>query len=308
MPDTAPTATGRSIVLDAHGVRAEIGTVAAVLRSLTVAGTALTEPISAAAPPPLGCGIVLVPWPNRVRDARWTLDGAPQHLDITEPARGNAIHGLLRNTEYSVRERAGDSVTLAALIPPQHGWPFLLDTTVGYTLRTDGLTVVHTATNHGDRPAPWAVGAHPYLRVGDTPVGELVLTVHADTWFDVDERMNPTGEHPVDGTDRDLRDGVRVDALDLDTAFGAVTPRDGVAARLTATGGATVDLRYGADWGYLQVFTPRTFPRPDGPGLAIAVEPMTAPPDALNSGRGLHWLEPGETTSRTWEIVHTPGR
>lgn len=71
--------TGRSIVLELSGVRAEIGTVAAVLRGLTVGGVAVTEPVPAEATPPLGAGIVLGPWPNRVRDA---------------------IHGLLRNTAY----------------------------------------------------------------------------------------------------------------------------------------------------------------------------------------------------------------
>lgn len=307
MLDSVPTATGRTVVLDAHSARAEIGTVAAVLRSLTVAGVAVTEPVPADAPPPQGCGIVLVPWPNRVRDARWRLDGVEQRLDVTEPARGNAIHGLLRNTEYAVLDRTAAAVTLGALIPPQHGWPFLLDTRVRYALRPDGLTVTHGVTNPGARRAPWAAGAHPYLRIGATPVADLTLTLHAGTWFAADERKNPVAEHPVDGTPQDLRGGVRVGELDLDTAFGAVTPRDGVAARLTAPDGAAVELRQDTGWGYAQVYTPRDFPRPEGRGLAIAVEPMTAPPDALNSGRGLRWLEPGESAERTWGIRYTSG-
>ncbi len=57
--------------------------------------------------PPFGCGIVLVPWPNRVEDGRWTLDGQPQQLDLTEPARHNAIHGLLRTTAYDLVENEG---------------------------------------------------------------------------------------------------------------------------------------------------------------------------------------------------------
>lgn len=308
MPEAAPTATGHRVVLDAHGVRAEIGTVAAVLRGLTVAGVAVTETVPPTGPPPLGCGIVLAPWPNRVRDGRWRLDGVEQQLDITEPARGNAIHGLLRNTEYTVRDLAEDSVTLGALIPPQHGWPFLLDTSVRYTLRPDGLTVTHRVVNHSDRPALWAVGAHPYLRVGDTPVEDLRLTVHADTWFEVDDRKNPVGEHPVEGTDKDLRGGVRVGDLDLDTAFGGVRTRDGVAARLTDPDGASVELVFGQRWGHLQVFTPRNFPRPGGTGLAVAVEPMSAPPDALNSGAGLRRPGPGEAVELTWGIRHRPAR
>ncbi|MGN2640020.1 aldose 1-epimerase family protein [Nocardia takedensis] len=306
MLESTPTALGRTIVLTAPTARAEIGTVAAVLRSSTVADVAVTEFVPETGPPPLGCGIVLAPWPNRVRDARWTLDGVEQRLDITEPARANAIHGLLRNTEYVVRDRSTESVTLAALIPPQHGWPFLLDTTVRYTLRPDGLAVTHGATNHSQRPAPWAVGAHPYLRVGDFPIEDLILTAHAGTAYAVDDRKNPTGEHPVDGTPNDLRAGVRVGDLDLDTAYGAVRPVDGVAARLAAPDGSTVDLLLPEDWGHLQVFTPRNFPRDGGVGLAVAVEPMSASPDALNSGVGLRWLAPGESVESTWALRYTP--
>ncbi|MEV0355879.1 aldose 1-epimerase family protein [Nocardia sp. NPDC050697] len=306
MLESAITATGVAIALESGGVRAEIGTVAAVLRSLTVDGTAVTEPVPATAPPPQGCGLVLVPWPNRVRDGRWTLDGAVQQLDLTEPARGNAIHGLLRNTDYTVLERTADAVTLGALIPPQHGWPFLLDTRVRYALRPDGLAVTHGVLNRSERTAPWAVGAHPYLRVGAHPIEELALTLHAGTRFEADDRMNPVAEHPVAGTPFDLRGGVRVGELDLDTAFGAVRPVDGAAARLTAPDGAAVELLQGPDWGYAQVFTPRIFPRDGVRGLAVAVEPMTAPPDALNSGRGLVWLAPGARAERSWGLRYTP--
>src|SRR5699024_1712219 len=97
--------------------------------------------------PSHGHGIVLAPWPNRVRDARWTHDGVTRQLDVTDPSRGTAIHGLLRNTAYRVGARSDDSVTLAATIHPQRGWPFLLRTTVRYTLADDGLTVTHTADN-----------------------------------------------------------------------------------------------------------------------------------------------------------------
>lgn len=299
------TPTGRSIGLELSGVRAEIGTVAAVLRELTVGGVAVAEPIPATATPPMGAGIVLAPWPNRVRDGIWILDGLPQQLDITEPARSNAIHGLLRNTVYEVREQSAAAVTLGALIPPQHGWPFLLDTWVRYELRPDGLTVTHGVVNHGDRPAPYAVGAHPYLRVGETPVEDLVLSVSATTYVEVDARMNPVAEHPVEGTRYDLRAGVPLSELDLDTPFGGVTPA--TAARLTAPDGATVELVQDAGWEYLQVFTPREFPRPRGRGLAVALEPMTAPPNALNSGDGLRHLEPDERWEGGWRIRYTPG-
>jgi aldose 1-epimerase len=300
-------AAGRHLVIESNGARAEIGTVAAVLRSLTVGGVAITETTDGTGTPPFGNGIVLAPWPNRVRDGRWTLDGAEQQLDLTERARGNALHGLLRFTDYAVREQSEDAVTLGALIAPQHGWPFLLDTWVRYQVRADGLTVTHGVTNLGDRRAPYAVGTHPFLRIGDNPVEDLVLTVAAATYFDVDDRLNPIAERPVDGTRFDARGGLRVGDLDYDTAFGGVTHRDGASAWLTAPDGATVELVQDVDWGYVQVFTTPIFPRGSSTGLAIAIEPMTAPPDALNSGQALIWLEPGDSSEGSWGLRYTAG-
>jgi aldose 1-epimerase len=252
-----------------------------------------------------------VPWPNRVRDARWTLDGVTQQLDITEPARGGALHGLLQFTDYELFSRADDTVTLSAFIAPQHGWPFAVESSVIYTLTSDGLTVTHVATNVSGRRAPYAVGTHPFLRVGDTAVEQLTLTVPAATYFEVDENLNPTAESPVEGTLNDLRHSPAVGSLALDTAFGALTHASpaggrGDSAWLETPDGARTTLWQDLDWGYLQVFTTSSFPRPEGLGVAVAVEPMTAPPDALNSGQGLIWIEPGATWQGQWGLRYTP--
>jgi len=299
-------AAGQLIVLEADGTRAEIGTVAGILRSLRVGDVRLTEATDGSGAPPFACGIILAPWPNRVRDGRWTHDGAELQFDITETARGNALHGLLRFADYQVREQSAGAVTLGALIAPQHGWPFLLDTWVRYEVRSDGLTVTHGVTNLGAARAPYATGAHPFLRIGDHDVEDLVLTVAAGTYFDVDDRLNPVGEPAVDGTRYDLRAGRRLGDEFFDTAFGGVTHRDGASAWLTAPDGATLELVQDVDWGYVQVFTTPIFPRAGGTGTAVAVEPMTAPPDALNSGQGLVWLEPGESSQGSWGLRYTP--
>jgi len=301
------TPTGRAIELVAGPARAVIGTVAAVLRSLVVDGIELTEPLGAAEHPRFASGIVLSPWPNRVRDGRWTLDGQEQRLVITEPDRRNAIHGLLRYADYEIRERSEDSVVLGALIPPQPGWPAPVDTWVEYRVLPDGLRVRHGAVNLAPFPTPYAVGAHPFLRVGDAPVEELRLTVHAGTRFETDDRLLPIGEHPVDETVYDLRGGVRVGDVGgrLDTAFGGVRHRPGgeVARLEDPATGRRLTLHQDLAWRYLQVFTPTAFPGSDGrERQAVAIEPMTAPPDALRSGEGLVRLEPGARWAGGWAL------
>ncbi len=297
--------TGEQFELAAGRVRAVVTEVAAGLRMLTVDGVDVTEPFPEHVVPPSGDGIVLSPWPNRVADARWTLDGEVQQLDITEPERGNALHGLLRHSPYRVLERADGAITLGATVFPQHGYPFLLDTTVRYELTEDGIRVTHGVHNVSDRRAPYAVGTHPFFRIGDVPTEELTLTLHASTRIETDERLNPVAEVPVEGTAYDLRGGRRVGDLALDGAFADVALVDGASAELTAPDGRRVRLLQDPDWDFVQVFTRVDFPKDGGAGFAIAIEPMTAAPNALNSGRGLRWLEPDERWQGGWGVRYS---
>lgn len=295
--------TGEQYSLRRGDVTATVTELAASLRSLRVDGLALVDEYPDELVHPGGSGIVLVPWPNRVADGRWVLDGEVQQLDITEPSKGNASHGLLRNTGYTVADRTDDSVTLAAGVFPQHGWPFRLGTSVRYQLSDDGVTVTHTVVNRGPRPAPVAVGAHPYLRVGDTPVEELVLTVAAASYLESDERGIPVHWHPVEGAEQDLRGGRRIGDVRLDNCYTGLTSTDGVHRhRLQAPSGDGVELWAEEPFGYAQVYTNVKYPGQDGPRLAVAVEPMTAPADALNSGDGLVRLEPGAEWTLSWGL------
>jgi aldose 1-epimerase len=301
-PTTAPTGTQHTLTRGT--ARAVIVEVAAGLREFSIDGVNLTQPYPESTLPPFGCGIVLVPWPNRIEDGLWHLDGQPQQLDLTEPARHNAIHGLLRYTPYRVVEKAEAGITLGAIVFPQHGYPFHLDTTVRYELVEDGLEVTHTATNLSAGRAPVAFGTHPFLTIGDVDPAELMLTVHADTHVDVDDRLNPTAVVPVDGTRFDLREPHRLGDLFLDDGWGGVRTVDGVSAVLRAPDGREVHLTQDENHGWIQVFTTRDFPTPNGPTLAVAIEPMTAPVNAFNSGTDLHWLDAGETWTVRWGIQY----
>ena len=293
---TTPTGSSTAIITE----------VAAGLRTFEIDGVALTEPFAADRTPPFGDGIVLVPWPNRVEDGIWLLDGKRQHLDVTEPARHNAIHGLLRTTAYRLVDQSESHVTLSATVFPQHGYPFLVDTRVRYELVEGGLTVTHSFHNASASKAPVGVGTHPFFRIGDVPTEELVLTLQATTRFETDDRLIPIAQNPVEGTEFDLRAGVAVGDLDLDDAFGGITPVDGESvSTLTAPDGRRLELWQDESCRFVQVFTTRKFPKDGGKGLAVAIEPMTAAPNAFNTGEGLKWLEPDERWDVSWGIRFT---
>ncbi len=300
------------------GAVARVGQVGAVLREFSVDDAHYTETWPDAETPPLSCGAVLMPWPNRVADGRWSWNGTQQQLALTEPAHGNAIHGLLHDTPYRATSVGEDSVTLAASIYPRHGWPFTLDTTVTYALTDHGLRVTHEVTNVGSRRAVFGCGAHPYLRIGDVPTEELTLTLRAGSVLVTDDRLIPVDKRPLAGGLAAFPTGARLGDLDLDTGFAdlwAVSAGDGDRAThfahvLAAPDGRTLTLWADTDFAYTIVFTPQGFPNDTsreraGVHRAIAIEPMTCPTNALNTGEGLISLEPGETWCASWGL--TPG-
>ncbi len=298
-------ASGRQFEIRRGAAVARVGQVAAVLREFSVAGAHFTETWDDAWVPPMGCGMILAPWPNRIADGVWLLDGKKQQLDITDVGHGHAIHGLLRNTAYDPVDEQDAAVTLAATIYPQHGYPFTVDTTVTFELTDDGLTVTHRLTNVGTDAAPFGVGAHPYLRVGEHPVGDLVITLSGREYARTDARLIPESIDPVDGTPVDLRGGVVLSGLAADVALTGFDVVDGrVEHRLDAPDGT--GLRVWADeaFGWAQVYSPPNFPGPGKPDQrkAIAIEPMTCAVNAFNTGVGLRWLEPGETWSGSWGL------
>jgi aldose 1-epimerase len=290
--------TGTQVHLQLGDVTAQIAQVGASLRSLRIGSVDLIAPYPLDSPTPACSGVVLTPWPNRVRDGVWDDGGTARQLAITEPKFGNASHGLLRFSAYEI-EQSATTTTLRATIVPQTGYPYLIETSVTYELRTNGIEVTHALTNRSASEAPVALGTHPFVTIGDVDPHQLVLRVPAQTSFDTDERMLPTGTRPADAA---LRSGVRLGDVTLDTGFTDLTrDADGLVRHsLTAPDGRRVTLWQGAGFDYVQVYTTANYP---GQPLAVAIEPMTAPADAFNSGLGLRRLSPGETWTLQWGIT-----
>ena len=289
-------------------VRAVIAEAGAAIRQLSVDGVEITVGLDVDAPVPFFSGAVLVPWPNRVRDGRWVQDGRTHQLDINDGRYRSALHGLVCDTTHQVVARSGSSITLAAPVVPQRGYPFHLHTEVCYRLVADGLTATHTVLNLGSDRAPVAIGAHPFLAIGDVPTETLTLTVNGSHHIDVDDRLIPIGCTAVPGTEWDLRSGRVIADLDLDDAWSVPAAFDGGSVHtLRSPDGRTVSLWADESFGFVHVFITREFPRAEQFVTAVALEPMTAPADAFNNGVGLRWLAPDETLSASWGIGYDDG-
>lgn len=299
--------SGDQFEISGGAYRAVVTESGAALRLLEHAGRPLLDGFGAEEASPGGRGQLLVPWPNRTRDGRYSFEGRDLQLPLTEPSRHNASHGLARWAAWSLEEHTPHSVSLQYRLMAQTGWPWTLDLHVLYDLSADGLTVTQTATNTGPARAPYAAGAHPYLRVGDGPVDGLELTCPASTRYLLDDRLLPVGTEAVEGTERDFRVARPLRSTALNDCFTDLErAEDGTATTVLRdpARGHGVELWVDPAWGFLQLYT-----ADDVPATArrsLAVEPMTAPPDALRSGTGLVVLEPagrpGDEHSGSWGI------
>ena len=79
---------------------------------------------------------------------------------------------------------------------------------------------------------------------------------------------------------------------------------------LVAPDGRRVELWTDANFAFVQAYNPRAFPFETGTGMAIALEPMTAPANAFNTGQGVRWLDPARRGCSAGEygIVRPPSR
>jgi aldose 1-epimerase len=290
--------SGEQIQIGLGDQRVVVVEVGGGLRSYEVGGTPVLDGYAENEICRSGRGQVLLPWPNRLEDGSYEFDGQRLQLAINEVDKRDAIHGLVRWANWSVREHEDARVVMAHRLHPQPGYPFTLDVAIEYQLSEDGLSVTTTATNVGSRPCPYGAGAHPYLTLGKA-VDSLTLRAPARTVLVENERGIPVGTSPVEGTEYDFRQPRPIESTRLDDCFTDLERDDDGRARVTLDDAVTlwVDQAYA----FLMLFTGD--PLPDVNRRSIAVEPMTCPPNAFRTGEALVVLDPGATHTGAWGIT-----
>ncbi len=284
-----------------HAVITEVG---AGLRTYTVDGRDIIDGYDRDEMSPSGRGQILAPWPNRLEDGAYEFGGRHHQLPLNELEAHNAIHGLVRWVAWTVRERQPEHIVLEHRLHPQPGYPFSLALTVEYTLDADGLTVRTTAVNAGRDTCPYGSGAHPYLYLGGT-VDSLTLRIPAAMVLHSDSRGLPREVVSVEGTPYDFRRPRLIGNTILDHCYTDLDrDADGV-ARVELRGrhpDKGITLWVDRSYPYLMLFTGD--PLPDVARRALAVEPMTCPPNAFRTNTAVISLAPGESVSGTWGILH----
>ncbi len=311
--------SGAQFTIAAHDHVAVVTEVGATLRSLSVAGAPVIDGFGATAMCEAGRGQVLAPWPNRLADGAYSFGGIEGKAPLDEPERSCAIHGLVRWLPWSLVRLEPASVQLACILHPQPAYPFRLALTITYAVGKSGLAVTIDAQNSGAGPLPLGVGFHPYLTVAATGAdqghapGLPAPTDAIDDWelhlpgavaLTVDARGLPTGRTAVARGPLDYTVARRIGGTVLDTAFTDLARgANGIAqaSLCDPVHGRQVTLWVDQSFSYLMCFTGDTLAS-DARRRAVAIEPMTCPPNALATGESLIRLAPGEAWSARWGI------
>jgi len=299
--------SGEQIPLSHGDMSAVITEVGASLRSFRLHSQPVIWEFPAGEIDSAGRGQVLAPWPNRLEDGSYRFGDVVAKAALDEPSRCNAIHGLVRWLPWTLEGRSADRVELSCVIHPQPAYPFRVRLELEYRLGEDGLEVTCAATNTGRDLAPFGVGFHPYLLAGPGGVDEAEVSLLARRRLVLDERGLPVGEEPVPGTAFDL-DGRPLGGLELDDCYTELAVgRDGRWHACVVLPGRRSEIWADAAFGYVMCYTGDSLDEPGDRRRALAIEPMTCPPNALRSGVGVIELRSGEQWQARWGIAAAIG-
>jgi aldose 1-epimerase len=244
----------------------------------------------------------LHPWANRLGGDRFEL--AERQVDLTLPGlplkrdgAGLPIHGLLsaapgwrvgRHAELDSGGALAASFDFAAYPHLLEAFPFPHLVEIEATLVEGSLEIQTSVTATGEAPVPVAFGFHPYLVLPGVPRAEWVLEAPVHEQLILDDRGLPTGK----GESTAIATGPLGERT-YDDAF--LAPSPGTAFALVGPD-RRIELRMDSGFPFTQIYAP--------PDLdAVAIEPMTAPTNALlTAGPELTFVPPGETFAASFSI------
>jgi aldose 1-epimerase len=239
---------------------------------------------------------LLHPWANRLDGAYYQAGGRNVELDVSSPLlhldrNGLPIHGVpWAMLAWEVTDATSSSIAarldwvrseLLALFPFCHRLEMAVQ------LVADALTLNVTLIAGEEGQVPVSFGFHPYVGLPGLTRDEWQLTLPMMRSLVLDKRGIPTGDEvPFESRK------VQLAGLEFDDAFALQDER----AALAITGaGRRVSVEFLEGYRYAQVYAPKGED-------CIALEPMTAPTNALKSGVGLRWARPGERFRAAFRI------
>jgi aldose 1-epimerase len=233
----------------------------------------------------------LSPYACRVKNAAYKF-GEKTYQLTKFFSQNDAIHGLLCDSTFTIKEHNSNdtaaSVTLEYIYDNnKEGFPFCYKCEVEYKLTAGNtLKITTTVTNLDKQLMPIADGWHPYFTLGDN-IDNYQLEFQSKEMLEF-ENLIPTGKLlPFEefGALKDLGTKVLDNCFTLN--FAECQPLCVVRNPLRKV---QIEITPSSSYPYLQIFTPDH-------RNSIAIENLSAAPDAFNNGIGLKVLEPNEAVN-----------
>jgi aldose 1-epimerase len=230
---------------------------------------------------------LLFPFPNRIKDARYTFEGKEYTLDINDTDSHNAIHGLIAFERFELVSQSENKAKLKYVYHGHNeGYPFPFEFMVEYSLSGHQLKVVVEGINTGETNMPVGFAWHPYFGFGSAPIGEMEVKAPRRVKMELSERNIPTGESETE------RAGlIPLKNTILDSVFtlpeGENSSENTIELRFKRKK-LLVSQKTGKNkLNYFVLYTP---PSRD----CIAIEPQSCNTNAFNNEEGLVVLKPGK--------------
>lgn len=286
---------------DDYAVITEVG---ATLRSYDQGGRAIIDGFAPHEIPDACRNQLCYPWVNRVGSGEWSFSKRRARVGADNVVQQTLNHGVVRWRPFRIDEVYPQRCRLSYVLYPLPEYPFVTKFDVEYALGLDGLSVTSTVTNLDDVTVPFTLGYHPYVAVTTPTIDGAHLHVPASSYVGVDDRLLPTGVlHRVAGSALDFAQPRRVDGVVLDVTYtDLVRDEAGMfTATLVDANGVTTHVSQDESFPYFQAFSADTL-APARRRRSLALEPMTAPADALRSRQALTTLAPGAQWSGRWGV------
>lgn len=231
----------------------------------------------------------LSPFACRMHNARYAFGG------VTYTIRkfllnGSALHGLLYDAGFDITSFQANEA--CGFVTMQHryrgsdpGYPFHYDCIVTYQLKNDNALTISTEIINKDKGhIPIQDGWHPYFTFNGK-TDDLQLEFQSKEIVVFNDAMIPTGEmspYQEFGSLKNIGDKIFDNCFTLN--FAECQP---MCVLRDKNKKIQVEIHPGKNYPYLQIYTP---PHRN----SIAIENLSAAPDAFNNKLGLVVLSPGE--------------
>ena len=235
------------------------------------------------------------------------LGASPPRRRLTSQSEATLFMASCDGSHGSLRSAAPIGSGFLVLFIPVRRTRFASASSLNTSLERRDSRSDAAATNTAGDPAPFGIGFHPYLLAGAGGLDRAGVTLVARRRLVLDGRGLPVGDEAVSGTSYDL-DGSALNGRTLDDCYTDLfLGSDNRWHALFEEPGRHVELWADAEFGYAMCYTGDSLSEAADRRKAIAIEPMTCPPNAFRTGTDLIELRAGERWQASWGITTAIG-